>query len=156
MGFNLPALTKGNPPPVADGLAKVLLTAIEVREHTDWAGTDQYGNADDGRRIHFVATLLDEKLEPVYDENDDSGDPISLEKMTRTATGKKSGFRAQMEALLTKPEFAAYEAATPEAPFDSSVMLRVYDAQISHNKNDWPQIETFIGVSKQQPKAGAK
>ena len=149
MGLNLPALTQGNPPPVEDGLALVRLDTIEQREHADWAGTDQYGNADDGKRIHFVTTLVDETGAPVYDPADDSGDPIELQKVTRTATGKKSNFRAQITAIMTKAEFAAYEAATPEAPFDASVIIgRVYNVKVEHNKNGWPQIADFIGVSK--------
>lgn len=148
-GFFLPAMSQGNPPPVDDGLALVRLDAIEIRDHEDWAGTDSFGNADDGKRIHFVTTLLDEKGAPVYDPADESGDPITLEKMTRTATGKKSNFRAQIAAILTKAEFAQYEAATKEEPWDASVIIgRVYNVQVSHNKNGWPQIETFIGLAK--------
>ncbi len=149
MGLNLPALTQGNPPPVEDGLGLARLDAIETRDHPDWAGTDQYGNADDGRRIHFVTTYVDAAGAPIYDPKDESGDPISTDKVTRTATGKKSNFRAQIIAIMSKAEFAAYEAATPEEPFDASVILgRVYNVVYEHNKSGWPQIKDFIGVSK--------
>lgn len=151
--MNLPAMTKGNPPPVEEGLAKVRLDEIVTKDHPDWAGTDAYGKADDGRRVHFIGTLVDDTGAPVYDPNDDSGDPITLERMTRTATGKKSGYREQITAIMTKAEFAAYEAVEPGEQFDASVIFgRVYDVKVVKNKNGWPQIETFIGLSKVKAK----
>lgn len=156
MGLSLPALTQGNPPPVGDGLARVRLEQIVVKEHEDWAGTDSYGNADDGRRIHFETTLVDDDGNDVFDPADDSGDPIMLDRLTRTATGKKSGYREQITAIMSKAEFAQYEAATPDAPWPGVAVIfgRIYDVMISHSKSGWPQIAQFIGVSKNQK--GAK
>ena len=46
---------------------------------------------------------------------------------------------------MTKAEFAAYEAATPEEPYNDVVKIfgRIYDVMISHSKSGWPQIATF-------------
>src|SRR5690348_1916466 len=142
-GNYIPGLTAGNPPPVEDGLALVRLDSISIEEHPDWAGTDSYGKADDGRRFHFTGTLVDETGAPVYDPNDDSGDPISLERLTRVATGKRSGYREQMTAIMSKAEFAAYEEASSKGEkYDASAIFgRVYNVKIVHSKSGWPQIE---------------
>lgn len=145
--MQLPKSNKGGTAPeVEAGLAIVRLDDIVLRDHPDWAGTDNFGNADDGKRYHFLTTLLDEDRAVVYAD----GEPIELEAMTRTATGKKSNFRAHMEGILTAAEFAAWDADQP-LPEDAKVgpvQGRILNAKVGHNKNDWPLIEDFVGIAK--------
>lgn len=155
MGFTLPAKNTGaNAPEVADGLALWRFDDLQLKSHPDWAGTDKFGKEDNGDRYHFIGTLVDDDHAVVYDPESE-GDPIELEAMTRTATGERSNFYALLTGLLTAKELAAYDAATPEDPFDGSALPgRVYNVKVSHNKNGWPQIESIIGIAK-APK-GAK
>lgn len=140
------ANSAGAAPQVDDGLALARFEDIRLVEHPDWAGTDQYGNADDGRRYHFVFTLMDSKSEEKFGED---GDPIQLERLTRTATGKRSKFREVMEGLLTPSEFEAFLAATADAPFDGQkVKGRVYNIKVGHSASGWPNVEDVIGVAK--------
>lgn len=146
--FFFPTPTAGaGAPNVEDGLALWRFDDIRLVEHEDWAvDKDQYGNKDDGRRFHFVGTLMESKTEEKYGED---GDPIELEKLTRTATGKRSGFRAVMEGLLSPKEFEQFLAATADSPFNGSqVRGRVYNVKIKHSTSGWPQIDDIIGVAK--------
>jgi hypothetical protein len=150
MGLNLPAANSGaGAPEVEDGLAVLRFDDLVQVAHPDWAGTDNYGKPDDGSRYHFKATLMQASEEtkgayvPAYD---DEGDSIDLEMMTRTATGKKSNFRAGLEGVLTPQEFALWEANTP---FDGDdIKGRLLNGKIAHNKNGWPYIEQFLGPVK--------
>lgn len=150
MPFNLPVANKGgNAPQVEDGLALLRFDDLVLREHEDWAGTDSFGKPDDGRRFHFVFTVLDEDQAVVYQD----GDPVEIEATTRTATGEKSNFAAIMSGLLTPQEFAAWQAATEDDPFDGSALPgRIVNAKIAHNKKGWPQVESVIGIAKPKKK----
>lgn len=153
MAFTLPKKAASGAPQVEDGLALWRFDDLVLREHPDWAGKDNYGNDDDGQRYHFVGTLVDEDHAVIYDPKSE-GDPIELESTTRTATGQRSNFYANITGLLTPKELAAYDASTPEDPFDASDLPgRVYNVKIAHNKNDWPFIEQIIGIAK-APKGG--
>lgn len=140
----------GEAPKVDDGLALVRFDDLVLKEHPDWAGTDQYGNADDGRRYHFQATLMKSKTEVFYpDEEDPDSKPIQLDATTRLATGERSNFAAHMAGILTAKEFAAWQAATAEDPFDGSALPgRLLNVKIAHSKKGWPFIESFIGIAK--------
>lgn len=146
--FFFPTATSGSAAPeVEDGLALWRFDDIRLVEHEDWAvDRDNYGNKDDGRRYHFVGTLMDSKTDPKYGED---GDPIELEKLTRTATGKRSGFRSVMEGLLTPKEFEQFLAATPENPFNGAAIRgTVYNVKVGHSDGGWPRIEDIIGRAK--------
>lgn len=153
MPMTLPtANSGGDAPEVEDGLALLRFDDLVLKEHPDWAGTDKFGKADDGRRFHFLFTLLDEGREVVYTED---GDPIDLEALTRTATGEKSNFAAIMSGILTAQEFAAWQAATADEPFDGSAAQgRIVNGKIAHNKRGWPYVESVIGIAK--PAKGGK
>lgn len=147
-GFFFPAPTAGaGAPDVEDGLALWRFDDIRLVEHEDWAvERDNYGNKDDGRRYHFIGTLVDAGHEEIVG---DDGDPIELERLTRTATGKRSGFRAVMEGLLSPAEFQSFLTATTDAPFDGAkVRGRVYNIKVSHSTGGWPHVEDIIGVAK--------
>lgn len=146
--MQLPKSNKGgSAPEVEAGLAVVRLDDIVERAHPDWAGTDNFGNADDGARYHFLTTLVEgADRAVVYAE----GEPVELEAMTRMATGKKSNFRAHMEGILTAAEFAAWDADQP-LPEDAKVgpiQGRFINVKVGHNKNGWPLIEDFISPIK--------
>jgi len=145
--FYFPAPTSASAPKVDDGLALWRFNDVQLRQHDDWAvDKDQYGNPDDGRRFHFIGTLVDADHDPIYG---DDGDPIEIDKLTRTATGKRSGFRAVMEGLLTPQEFQAFLASTAEAPFNAtSVRGRVYNIKVGHSGSGWPNVSDIIGVAK--------
>lgn len=149
MPFSLPTFnTGGSAPVIEDGLALARFEDLLLKEHPDWAGTDQYGKDDNGQRYHFLFAMLDEDGAVMYDPNSE-GDPLELEATTRTATGEKSNFFALMSGLLTKVELAAYQEATADAPFDGSVVQgRVYNVKVSHNKKGWPFIEQVISIAK--------
>lgn len=148
MPFNLPGYNTGaGAPPVEDGLGLARFDDLELRDHPDWAKeSDKFGNPDDGRRFHFMFTLVDEAHAVVYHEDD----PIEVEATTRTSTGEKSNFYALMTGLLTAKELAAWKAATPDDPFDGEVIKgRIYNVKFAHNeKSGWPYVEQVIGVAK--------
>jgi hypothetical protein len=147
MPFTLPtANAGGDAPEVDDGLALLRFDDLVLTDHPDWAGTDNYGKPDSGQRFHFVFTLLvPTTREVVYKED---GDPIELEALTRTATGERSNFAALMSGLLTPQEFAAWQVATDEAPFDASAAQgRIVNAKVAHNKKGWPFVEEVIGIA---------
>lgn len=149
MSFNLPSYNTGaGAPPVEDGLGLARFDDLILKAHEDWAGTDKFGKEDDGQRYHFVFTALDDGDQSVlYHE----GDPIEVEALTRTATGEKSNFFSILSGLLTPQELAAYQAATPDQPFDGSALPgRVVHVKYAHNKNGWPFVEQVISVAKKQ------
>ena len=147
MPFVLPtANAGGDAPEVDDGLALLRFDDLILKDHPDWAGTDKFGKADSGQRFHFIFTLMDEDRAVVYTED---GDPIELEALTRTATGEKSNFAAIMSGVLTPQEFAAWQAATEDEPFDASAAKgRIVNGKIAHNKRNWPFVEAVIGIAK--------
>jgi hypothetical protein len=150
MGFTLPTYnTGGNAPEVEDGLALWRFDDLVLKAHPDWATeSDKFGKPDDGQRYHFIGTLVDEDGAVIYDPNSE-GDPIELEAVTRTATGEKSNFFAMMSGLLTAKELAAYQAATPDDPFDGSALPgRVYNIKVGHSSKKWPLVEQIIGIAK--------
>jgi hypothetical protein len=135
-------------PQVDDGLALWRLDDIQVEVHEQWAvDKDQYGRPDDGRRIHFIGTLMDSKTEEHFGED---GDPVQLEKLTRPSTGPRSGTAAVMEGLLTPVEFKAWQAAVAaKQPYNNAAAKgRVYNVKIKHSQGGWPQIEDVIGQAK--------
>jgi hypothetical protein len=155
MPFQLPvANAGGDAPEVADGLALVRFDDLVLKAHPDWAGKDKFGKDDSGDRFHFLFSKMASPTEVEYQE---SGDPIDLEALTRTATGEKSNFAAIMSGILTPQEFAAWQAATAEQPFDGSAAQgRLLNAKIAHNKRGWPFVEAVIGPytpSKKKTKA---
>jgi hypothetical protein len=146
MPFNLPSKNSGaGAPPVDDGLGLARFDDLQLKAHDDWAGIDKFQREDDGQRYHFMFTLVDEKHQVVYHEED----PIEIEAMTRTATGEKSNFYALLSGLLTPKELVLYDEATEAEPFDASDLPgRVYNVKVSHNKKGWPFIEQVIGIAK--------
>ena len=134
-------------PQVEDGLALARFDDIRLVEHPDWAvDKDNFGNPDNGQRYHFVFTLMEDKTTEAYG---DDGDPITIEKLTRTATGKRSKFREVMQGLLTPAEFESFLSATADTPFNGSkVRGRVYNIKVTHSSGGWPQVDDVIGVAK--------
>lgn len=156
MPFYLPTAKAGaGAPDVEDGLALARLDKIEERLVEEWVtDSDKYGNPNDGWVIDLSFTLVDMDREVIYQD----GDPITLRqaKVCKRASGmgKKSNLYAYVRGMMTPQEFALIEAATPEEPVDSSFIFgRVYNVQISHNDNGWPQVEAVIGPAK-APKGG--
>jgi hypothetical protein len=156
MPFNLPVAKKGaGAPEVEDGLALWRFDDLILKEHEDWAGTDQYGHEDDGQRFHFVGTIVDTDGAEEYAiiDGENSGDPLELEAVTRTATGEKSNFRKILSGILTAAELKAWDEATEDAPFDgSAAQRRIINVKIGHSKKGWPFIESTIGPAKVKAK----
>ncbi len=162
MGFYLPTKNVGgNAPDVEDGLALARFDDLVSRHVESFVtAADKYGKPDDGNRLEFMFTLVDENHAEVFDpEAEDQTKPISLrqEKSCKPgSTGEKSNFYEYLTGLLTPAELALWEAATEDAPADMSFLPgRVYNVKISHSKSGWPQIASIIGVAK-APKAAAK
>lgn len=155
MPFSLPTKNAGgNAPEVEDGLALARFDDL-VERHVEAFVTekDRYDKPDDGNRLEFLFTLVDEEHEPILNPESDSGvEPIGLRNAKSCkpgATGEKSNFYGYLTGLLTKQELAIWEAATEDEPADfGKVPGRVYNVQISHSKSGWPQIETIIGIAK--------
>lgn len=143
MAFVLPkANAGGDAPTVEDGLVVLRFDDLVLKEHEDWAGTDQYGHADDGKRFHFQFTLLDAAHQVCYEE----GDPIELEALTRTATGEKSNFAKILKGILTPAEFLAWQA---NEPFDGEVIKgRAVNGVIAHSTKGWPNVAQVISNAK--------
>jgi hypothetical protein len=157
MGIALPTATSGRIPPVEEGLALAIFNDLKQVSHPDWVqDRDNFGNPDDGERFHFEFTLADPDTgEAIYDE----GEPLELDAKTKLATGKKSNVRKFMTGLLTKAEFAAWDANQP-LPVDPKVGPlegRYVHLQIKHSDKGWPNIENVVGISKNQyGRAGTK
>lgn len=150
MGFFLPAKnTASGAPEVADGLALARFDDIQERFVEEFVtDSDKFKKADDGKRLDFVMTLVDEDHDVIYQE----GDPIVLRQAKSVkpgATGEKSNFYEYLSGLLTAKQLAQWEASTEDDPADFSELPgTVYNVKISHSKSGWPQIETIIGPAK--------
>ncbi len=156
MPFYLPTKNVGaGAPEVEDGLAIVRFDDIFERKVDQFiTESDRYGKTDDGFRLELQFTLVDKDFAVLYQEE---GDPIVLRNAKAIkhagnggyATGEKSNFYGYFSAMLTAPELAAWEAATPEDPWDgSAVQGRYFNVKISHSKGGWPQVEDVIGPAK--------
>jgi len=152
MPITLPTANQGgDAPKFEDGLALARFDDLLQKSHPDWAGTDQYGHADDGERFHFVFTMLDEDRAVVYDEGED---PIVLEATTRLATGAKSNFAAVLKGILTAAEFALWEA---NEGFDGAALAgRIVNVTVAHSKKGWPFIEATHGQPKSRSSSKGK
>lgn len=152
MPLNLPTANAGGDiPKVDDGLALLRFDDIVLEEHPDWAGTDKFGKADDGRRFKFLFTLLDDDQNVVYQDEEDPDSETVVDAMTRTATGEKSNFAALLGGILTPAEFEAWKTATADNPFDASAAQgRVVNGKIAHNKKGYPFVEAVIGIAKKK------
>ena len=155
MAWNLPIKnTGGNPPEVEAGLALVRFDDIKARFVEQFVTeSDNYGKPDDGNRLDFQFTLLDENRAVVFDERDDGEIvPIELRQAKACkpgATGSNSNFYEYLGGLLTVQEMAQWEVATAEAPFDASATKgRILNVKIGHNKKGWPQVDSIIGIAK--------
>lgn len=150
MGFNIPSPSAGaGAPEVEDGLAVVRFDDIRERVVEAFiTEKDNYGKPDDGRRLDFIFTLMTDQGEVAYQD----GDPIELRQAKSCkpgSTGEKSNFREYLSGILTAKEMAAWEASTPDDPFDGSAAVgRLLNVKITHNKRGWPEVETVIGVVK--------
>lgn len=151
MGFNIPGPGSGaGAPDVEDGLAVVRFDDIRERHVPAFVtDKDNFGKPDDGNRLDFMFTLLTEDGEVAYG---DDGDPIELRQAKACkpgSTGPKSNFREYLSGILTPKEMAAWEASTPDDPFDGSAIPgRKLNVKISHNGRGWPEVETVIGIVK--------
>lgn len=157
MPFHLPVANKGaGAPEFEDGLAKGRFDDLRLVPHPDWAGTDSFGNPDDGNRFHFVFTMVEPDGTVIYEvvDGEPTGEQLVLDLLTRTATGKKSGFRAALSGILTTAEMAAWDAQTEENPYDFvAVQHRIIDVKVGHSKSGWPHIAETIAPSKTGPVA---
>jgi hypothetical protein len=153
MPFNLPIANKGaGAPEIEDGLALGRFDDLRLVPHDDWAGTDQYGNPDDGQRFHFMFTMVEPDGAVIYAvvNGENTGDPLELEGLTRTATGKKSNFRKFLAGILTPAEMTAWDNQTEEDPYDfSAVQHRIVNVVVAHSeKSGWPNIAGTVGPAK--------
>lgn len=147
--MNIPGANQGSGdiPEIEDGFYVFQFNDIELRQHPDWATEkDSFGKPDDGSRYHFLATVLDEDLNPVLaGEGDDPDNTFDLELVTRTSTGaEKSSFSLKgMKGILTPAEFAMWAANDPK--FDGSVVAgRRVRGRVEHSKKGWPNIAEFL------------
>jgi hypothetical protein len=158
MGLNIPSPTMGtNAPEVPDGLAVVRFADIRERFVESFVtDKDNYGKPDDGWRIDFVFNLLDEDGEIAYTEG---GDPVEIKQSKacrRGNYGTRSNFREILGGILTAKEIAAWENSSEDDPFDGeSIVGRLLDVKIAHNKRGWPEVETVVGIRKDRPKGEA-
>src|SRR3990172_6730697 len=93
--------TGGDIPEIEDGVYPATFDKVAYEEHPDWAGTNKWGNEDDGNRFRFYFDVIDD------------GDVIPLDMLTTTTLNvvSKTVPRAVriLKALLTKAEFAKFE-----------------------------------------------
>ena len=141
----------GSAPKVEDGLTLLRFDDLQLKDHPDWAGTDKFAHADDGKRFHFMFTKLDEDRAVEYDNNND---PIEIDILTRTATGEKSNFFGVMSHILTPAELVIFQSG--EDTDWSYLTGRVVHGNITHNEKGWPQIEAIVGIAKEKKTAVAK
>jgi hypothetical protein len=137
----------GDIPEIEDGFYVFRFEDIEQREHPDWAtDKDAFGKPDDGTRFHFVATVLDEDLNPVLNgAGEDPDDTMKLELVTRTSTGaEKSNFSLKgMKGICTPVEYQKWSINDPS--FDGSKLAkRLVRGRVEHSKKGWPLIAEFL------------
>jgi hypothetical protein len=142
--MNLPGYNAASAAPkVADGLQILRFDDVVFAPARFKPGTDKFGHADNGDRFEFQFTLLDKDGAVQYNE----GDEITLDALTRTATGEKSNFWALLSGIMTAAEQQAYKEATAENPFDGDVLKgRIVYGKITHSEKGWPQIDSIVGI----------
>lgn len=163
--MNIPTASSsaGSAPEIEDGLYVALFRDIEPREHPDWAREkDAFGKSDDGKRFHFIFTILDEDRKPVLKQDAESpDDTLDLEAMTRNMSShEKSNAYALLKGILTKAEFDLWlntgkgdaEADTAWAAAAEKVGNRAVNVQVEHNEKGWPQVAATLGPAKAKAK----
>jgi hypothetical protein len=84
-------VTAGGTPPIDldEGKYPARFDGVEPQEHPSWAGENQFGKYDDGRRMHFKFTLLTESEDAVLYVD---GDAVELDGLTNVSDNEKSKF----------------------------------------------------------------
>jgi hypothetical protein len=152
MNIPKPTAGEGKIVEIEDGFYPALFRGIEPREHPNWAvEKDQFGNPDDGNRMHFLFRILDEDWQPAIPANADEPDEtIDLDAMTRNlSSDSRSNAYELLKGILTPPQFAQWEAGDEiDSPDDPVVMVRV-----EHNKKNYPFVAATLGLAPKPKKA---
>lgn len=139
-----------NIPEVADGLTLARFDGMAIEAHPDWATpSDRFGKPDDGNRIRFNFTILDDDGAVVYED----GEPVEVNVLTRVFFGPKSTTYALLKGILTPAELALVDA---QQPVDSdSLVGRIVNIVISHNEKGYPGVDSVVPATAKQIKAVA-
>jgi hypothetical protein len=140
MGYgikNTPA--KAAPEGVEEGLTPAIFNSMALVNHPDWAGPGKFGY-DDGERLHWSFTLVDENEQPLYDD----GDVIEIEAVNSATLNTKSD-KSKNAAWLKAVSPVAFAAVDAGTEFDSEEMdgAPCY-LLLEIKENGWPKVVNVI------------
>lgn len=137
----------GQTPTVDDGKYVARFDGMTILEHPKFVkDSDKFGKPDDGRRVHFGFTLLDEDGDEVYDD----GDPVTVEAMTRVAFGERSNAYAIFKPLLTEAELAQFDAG--EDLDGESIEGRTIGIEVKNNDKGFSNVVATFPLIVAKPK----
>lgn len=117
------------------------------------------GNFGDGDRFEWQFTLVDDDKAVIYDK----GEPLELTGLTSMSLNiaSKTTPRAvrYLKALMTKDEFAKFEAGAEDRPADTDLVGRIVQVEVAlKESNGWPTIADVLPARKKpaaRPKPAA-
>ncbi len=146
MGFiinNTPSA--GAPQGIEAGLVPARFDGLKQQSHPDWAGEGKFGY-DDGERIHWAFTLVDEANAVLYDD----GDPIEVEAVNGTNLNTKSD-KSKNAAWLKAISPEAFAAVDAGNSFDADKLIGApCMLLLSIKDNGWPKVENVLPPTRQQ------
>lgn len=150
MGVKINKNEGGVTPTVDDGKYVARFDGMRIVEHPKFVKEqDKFGHPDDGRRVHFAFTLLDEDGDEVYDD----GDPVEVEAMTRVAFGERSNAYAIFKPLLTEAELAQFDAG--EDIDGEAIEGRTIGIEVKNNEKGFSNVVATFPLLKANPKKKA-
>lgn len=139
MGFELKNTPSANAPDVEAGLVPALFDSMSLVEHPDWAGPGKFGD-DDGQRLHWNFTLVDENDQPLYDD----GDAVTIEAVNSANLNTKSD-KSKNAAWLKAVSPAAFAAVDGGVGFNADDMANAPCFLLLEIKeNGWPKVVNVI------------
>jgi len=144
MAFEISNTPSASAPDIEGGLVPARFDGLAMVEHPDWAGDGKFGY-DDGKRLHWTFTLLDEDGAVLYD---DDADPIIVEAVNSANINTKSD-KSKNAAWLKSVSPAAFAAVNAGQRFSADEMVGANCTLLIEIKdNGWPKVVNVLPAAK--------
>lgn len=134
------------PTGIEAGLVPARFIGLSKVNHPDWAGTDSFGNKDNGDRIHWKFALTDDDGEDLYED----GDPVEVEATNSTNFNTKSD-KSKNAAWLKAVSPQAFALVDAGQPVDPSTLEGAACMLLLEIKdNGWPKVVNVLPPAKRR------